>query len=132
MAREEANEAFAQTSFLYGANAAYIEELYAQFQSDRNSVSPEWQDFFGSMPEDAPADVIKNAVGASWKKAHWPIPENGELISAMDGNWGPVGDEPLDSGALGNKIKATAAGATLSDADIQMAAKDSILSLIHI
>ena len=132
MAREEANEAFAQTSFLYGANAAYIEELYAQFQSDRNSVSPEWQDFFGSMPEDAPADVIKNAVGASWKKAHWPIPENGELISAMDGNWGPVGDEPLDSGALGNKIKATAAGATLSDADIQMAAKDSIHAIMMI
>ena len=132
MAREEANDAFAQTSFLYGANAAYIEELYAQFQDDRNSVSPEWQEFFGSMPEDAPADVIKNAAGASWKKAHWPIPENGELISAMDGNWGPVGDEPLDSVALGKKISSTATGAKLSDAGIQEAAKDSIHAIMMI
>ncbi|MEP2942409.1 MAG: 2-oxoglutarate dehydrogenase E1 component [Hyphomicrobiales bacterium] len=132
MAREEANDAFAQTSFLYGANAAYIEDLYAQFQNDRDSVSPEWQEFFGSMPEDAPVDVIKNAAGASWKKAHWPIPENGELISAMDGNWGPVGDEPLDSGALSKKIKSTATGASLSNSDIQEAAKDSIHAIMMI
>ncbi|MEP3524063.1 MAG: 2-oxoglutarate dehydrogenase E1 component [Hyphomicrobiales bacterium] len=132
MAREEANDAFAQTSFLYGANAAYIEDLYAQFQNDRDSVSPEWQEFFGSMPEDAPVDVIKNAAGASWKKAHWPIPENGELISAMDGNWGPVGDEPLDSDALSKKIKSTATGASLSNSDIQEAAKDSIHAIMMI
>lgn len=132
MAREEANEAFTHTSFLYGANAAYIEDLYAQFQNDQNSVSPEWQDFFSSMPEDAPADVIKNAAGASWKKAHWPIPENGELISAMDGNWGPVGDEPLNNATLEKKIKSTATGATLSDTDVQKATQDSIRAIMMI
>ena len=29
MGRQDANDVFAQTSFLYGGNAAYIEDLYA-------------------------------------------------------------------------------------------------------
>ncbi len=131
--REEANEAFAQTSFLYGANAAYIEDLYAQFQENPNSVSPEWRDFFASQ-NDASSDVIKNAVGASWKKAHWPIPENGELVSALDGDWGPVGDEPLDDKNIGKKIrkKAEENGQTLSDKDVQKATQDSIRAIMMI
>ena len=31
MARQDLNEAFAQTAFLYGGNATYIEDLYAQY-----------------------------------------------------------------------------------------------------
>jgi 2-oxoglutarate dehydrogenase complex dehydrogenase (E1) component-like enzyme len=35
MARtDELNDIFASTSFLYGGNAHYIEELYAQFQDN--------------------------------------------------------------------------------------------------
>lgn len=133
MAREKANEAFAQTSFLYGANAAYIEDLYARFQNDPASVAPEWREFFSGEP-DAPADVIKNAAGASWKKPNWPIPANGELVSALDGDWGPVGDGPIDAEALKNKIRAKAAssGGGLSDADIQKATQDSIRAIMMI
>ena len=43
MARQDANEAFLQTAFLYGANAAYIEDLYARYQKDPTSVDAEWQ-----------------------------------------------------------------------------------------
>ena len=32
MARQDQNDAFLQTSFLYGANAAYIEDLYARYR----------------------------------------------------------------------------------------------------
>ena len=46
MARQDSNNVFALTSFLYGANAAYIEELYAQYQENPASVDAEWQDFF--------------------------------------------------------------------------------------
>ena len=38
MARQDANEAFAQTAFLYGGNAAYIEQLYARYSEDPASV----------------------------------------------------------------------------------------------
>ncbi|MEP3232399.1 MAG: 2-oxoglutarate dehydrogenase E1 component [Hyphomicrobiales bacterium] len=129
MAREDANQMFADTSFLYGANAAYIEELYAQYKENPQSVTAEWQQFFAGESDDA-ADVIKNAKGASWKRDNWPIPENGELVSAMDGDWGPVGDEPLDSKALGKKIAAK--GAALSDADVQKATQDSIRAIMMI
>ncbi|MCL4148165.1 UNVERIFIED_CONTAM: hypothetical protein GTU68_061659 [Idotea baltica] len=60
MAREEANEIFAGTSFLYGGNASYIEEIYAQYQADPDSVDAQWKDFFAKL-KDAPQDV--EAVG---------------------------------------------------------------------
>ena len=56
MARQEANEQFQITSFLDGANAAYIEQLYAQYEEDPSSVSPEWQSFFKGLSEN-PEDV---------------------------------------------------------------------------
>ena len=43
MSRQDANAAFARTSFLYGANAAYIEDLYARYEQDPASVDAEWQ-----------------------------------------------------------------------------------------
>ena len=38
MSRQDANAAFALSSFLYGGNAAYIEDLYARYEADPNSV----------------------------------------------------------------------------------------------
>ncbi|MGQ2958666.1 2-oxoglutarate dehydrogenase E1 subunit family protein, partial [Agrobacterium sp.] len=58
MARQEANEQFQITSFLDGANAAYIEQLYARYEEDPSSVSPEWQSFFKAL-SDNPEDVKK-------------------------------------------------------------------------
>lgn len=52
MARQDANEALLQTSFLYGANAAWIEELQAAYARDPNSVDPQWQTFFAELGED--------------------------------------------------------------------------------
>ena len=46
MARQDVNEALLETSFLYGGNAAYIEELQAAFARDPGSVDPEWRSFF--------------------------------------------------------------------------------------
>ena len=89
MARQDANEQFLVTSFLDGANAAYIEQLYAKYEENPASVGEEWQAFFKGLA-DQPADVKKAAEGASWKKANWPIAANGELVSALDGNWGAV------------------------------------------
>src|SRR5687767_12991856 len=46
MARQDANETFLQTSFLCGGNAAYLEELQAQYEKDPSSVDAEWRAFF--------------------------------------------------------------------------------------
>src|SRR5215212_6088185 len=99
MARQDVNENFLQTSFLYGGNAAYIEELQAQYEKDPSSVDAEWRSFFGALKEDRSL-VEKNARGASWTRPNWPIPVNGELVSALDGNWGGI------ERAVGDQIRA--------------------------
>ncbi|WP_265517745.1 2-oxoglutarate dehydrogenase E1 component [Nitratireductor luteus] len=128
MARQnQANDEFSLTSFLYGGNAAYIEELYAAFQEDPSSVNEDWQAYFGQLKDDA-ADVRKNADGASWKKQNWPIAANGELVSALDGDWGDV-EKHFDS-----KIKQKAAdgGVALTEAEIQRAARESVRAIMMI
>ncbi len=84
MSRQDANAAFALTSFLYGGNADYIDNLYARYETDPKSVDAEWQYFFQSLKDDA-RDVAKNASGPSWARPGWPQPERNELISALDG-----------------------------------------------
>ena len=104
MARQDVNEALLETSFLYGGNAAYIEELQAAYARNPSSVDPEWQSFFKGLGEDETL-VEKNAAGASWTKPNWPVPANGEIVSALDGNWATlekaVGEKILAKGAEG-------------------------------
>ena len=45
MSRQDANAAFALTSFLYGGNAAYVEDLHARYLADPTSVDAQWQAF---------------------------------------------------------------------------------------
>ena len=68
MSRQDANAAFALTSFLYGGNAPYIDDLYARYEADPKAVDAEWQSFFQSLKDNA-ADVDKNAHGPSWAPA---------------------------------------------------------------
>ena len=41
MSRQDANAAFARTSFLYGGNAAYLEDLYGRYEADPTAVDAE-------------------------------------------------------------------------------------------
>ena len=67
MTRQEKNEQFLLSSFLYGGNADYIEGLYARFKADPKSVDPTWASYFGRL-EDNPQDALKNAEGPSWQR----------------------------------------------------------------
>jgi len=53
-----------QTSFLFGANAPFIEELYARFLEDPDSVDADWRTFFEALSEER-GDVLKEVRGAS-------------------------------------------------------------------
>src|SRR5256714_4468148 len=125
MSRQDANAAFARSSFLYGGNAAYIEDLYSRYQADPNSVDAEWREFFASL-KDQSADVTKSARGASWKKP--PLVERNELLSALDGQWAETEQR------VGDKVRAKAqgAGVELTAADVQQATRDSIHALMLI
>jgi 2-oxoglutarate dehydrogenase E1 component len=127
MARQDINEALAQTGFLYGGNAAYIEDLYARYQADPASVDEQWRGFFSGLKDDGAA-IVQNAKGASWTKPNWPVHANGELVSALDGNWSQV--EKVVADKLGGKAKA--AGATISASDVQQATRDSVRAIMLI
>ena len=43
------NDVLAETSFLYGGNAAFLEDLYARWSADPGSVEPSWQAFFATL-----------------------------------------------------------------------------------
>jgi 2-oxoglutarate dehydrogenase E1 component len=128
MARQDqANDQFSLTSFLYGGNADYIEQLHAAYEDDPSSVDAQWRDFFGALKDDA-GDVKKNAKGASWARPSWPLQANGELVSALDGDWGLV-EKHLEKKV---KDKAVAGGTVLSDADVLQATRDSVRAIMMI
>jgi len=127
MSRQDANAAFARTSFLYGGNADYIEDLYARYERDPASVDAEWQSFFQSL-KDERKDVEISARGPSWAKPNWPQQPKDDLVAALDGNWEETGRR------IGDKIKAQAksTGVDISASDVQNAARDSLHALMLI
>ena len=127
MSRQDANAAFALSSFLQGTNAPYIDDIYARYEKDPGSVDTEWQEFFKSL-KDQPADVRKNAEGPSWGRDNWPLSPRDDLTSALDGNWAEV------EKAVGTKLvaKAQAKGTELTAADVHQATRDSVRALMLI
>jgi 2-oxoglutarate dehydrogenase E1 component len=127
MSRQDANAAFALSSFLQGTNAPYIDDIYARYEKDPGSVDTEWQEFFKSL-KDQPADVRKNAEGPSWGRDNWPLSPRDDLTSALDGNWAEV------EKAVGTKLvaRAQAKGTELTAADVHQATRDSVRALMLI
>ncbi|MDP1731690.1 MAG: 2-oxoglutarate dehydrogenase E1 component, partial [Devosia sp.] len=131
MTRQEKNEQFLLSSFLYGGNASYIEDLYARFKTDPRSIDPTWASYFGKL-EDTAADVTKNAEGPSWQRSDWPQPVNGELVSALDGNWGDLSEITVKTGkAMARKAGAEGAAAP-TPVDVLQATRDSIHAIMMI
>ena len=62
MSRQDANAAFAHTSFLYGGNADYIEDLHARYENDPKAVDAQGQAFFQSLTDDR-TDVLRLGRG---------------------------------------------------------------------
>ncbi|MET3662281.1 2-oxoglutarate dehydrogenase E1 component [Aquamicrobium ahrensii] len=125
--QDQNNDQFSLTSFLYGGNADYIEALHAAWQDDPSAVDQEWRDFFAALKDDA-SIVKKNAEGASWKKPNWPLQANGELISALDGDWG------LIEKVIGKKVREKSADTAgpLAKADVHQATRDSVHAIMMI
>jgi 2-oxoglutarate dehydrogenase E1 component len=127
MSRQDANAAFARSSFLYGGNARYIEDLEARYDADPRALDAEWQAFFRSLG-DEPGAVRRTATGPSWQRPDWPQPLRGELTAALGGDWQAAGN------ALSDKIRARAqaSGVELGGAQVQQATRDSIRALMLI
>jgi 2-oxoglutarate dehydrogenase E1 component len=117
---------FEATSFLYGANTGFIEELYERFLSDPQAVNADWREYFTSLAE-TDAQIVPRPAreGAPWARTDWPVLANGELVSALDLNW-PAAEQIVRSTIADH---ATAKGAPLSDDALVAAARDSICAV---
>src|SRR5215213_8340422 len=127
MSRQDANAALTLSSFLYGGNAAYIEDLYARYEQDPGAVDAQWQAFFASL-KDNPENVIRSAEGPSWKQPGWPALPRGELVSALDGNWREAEKR------IGDRIKgeAQARGVEIFSPEVLRATRASVRALMLI
>ena len=125
--RSEQNQALLDTLFLDGGNAGYLEQMHAKFVQNPNSVDASFRDYFASL-DDIKDDAIKNAEGPVWKRKDWPVEANGDLTSALTGDWG------ADITKVTDKVRAkmTGSSANVSAADVQQAAKDSLGALMLI
>ena len=84
MTSSQINEIFDKTSFLHGVNTAYIEEMFEKFQTDPNNVPNDWKEFFLGITQNI---KNQNSLKASWSQEKEVEFSNGDLVSAIDGNW---------------------------------------------
>src|SRR5213593_3630928 len=89
-------------TFLSGANAEFIAELYARFLENPEEVDDSWRRFFADVGDDASA-IRAERAGPSWAR---PLP--------------PLNGEPP---------AAPAAAAAIDGGDLHQAAIDSIRAL---
>ena len=81
MNKTDVTAAFEQSSFLYGGNAKFIEDLYSKFKANPAAVDTHWRQFFSEIENGT------KPQGPSWAKANWPLPADDELTAALDGDW---------------------------------------------
>ena len=110
---------FERTSFLHGANAPFIADLYERFIDDPNVVDPSWRSFFGELG-DSEREALADLTGASWAPREMVV-ANGDGASA---------EVAPAAGVRAAVVPAPAAGPHTDQ--IKAAALDSIRALILI
>ena len=125
--------AFEQSSFLYGGNAKFVEDLFNTYKANPAAVDIHWRQFFSELENGA---VPKRP---SWERPDWPAAPTDELTAALDGNWAAYDKThapKVDKGARAAPAPAAApavasAPATLPD-DVKKATLDSVRALMMI
>ena len=116
------NLAIDQYSFLTGANAAFIADLYGRYMRDPASVDDSWAAFFRDLKEDARA-ILDEAQGASWAA---PASMVGQDVHGLVPHFGA--DAPAKQPAK----DAAKAASPASPEVVQQAVTDSLHALMLI
>ena len=126
--QDQANEEFSLTSFLYGGNADYIEELYARYQEDpHRSIT-------------MAAISLPRSRTTPRRAARTPRARRGE---AAAGRWPPMASWSRRSTAIGAWSRSTSrrrsrtrpqarTAPAISDADVLQATRDSVRAIMMI
>jgi len=123
--RMASNSALLDTSFLYGTNAAFIEDLYDRYAADPNSVDESWRTLF--------AGLGRGAAGAA--KPGWGLKSGDGMSGPLAEDYRPPAPKPGKKPAAAapapkaepgaSVIAALAQGAPSADA-IKAATLDSV------
>ena len=89
MSRQPQNSAFAATSFLQGANAAYIEEMQAQYERNPGSVSDQWLIVYACEN-----GLTHLRLGLSVSRKQGPAVHRNRLRRILDADYGAVASGP--------------------------------------
>jgi 2-oxoglutarate dehydrogenase E1 component len=121
MSKLSDNEIFEKTSFLHGTNSAFIEQMYEKYLHNPLSVPTDWQTFFSGI-SDQPTNEMKDA---SWSEYKDIKSNNGDLVSAIDGNW------PDEVRSFENELKSSNA-INIHEGTSKNATLDSIRAIMMI
>ena len=116
------NGVLAETSFLYGGNAAFVEDLYARWSADPGSVEPSWQAFFATLLDGA-GEVKRAAEKPAWSRPAVPGPRP-DWLSAIDGLW------PAVEAKVGKTIETRKPTASVDE--VRAATLDSLRAIMMI
>ena len=78
-----------EATFLNGANATFIAELYARWLEDPGSVDASWRAFFAELAEEAPA-LLKELEGPGWGRERGHVIANGHDTAQGNGQAAPA------------------------------------------
>ena len=128
MNKTDLTAAFEQSSFLYGGNAKFVEDLFNTFKRDPAAVDVHWRQFFSGLEGGGTPHQ------PSWAKTNWPPAADDELTAALDSDWAAY--DKAHAPALPKSVKPpapTAAPQAAASADeIKRAALDSVRALMLI
>jgi len=119
------NQVLTETSFLYGGNAAFVEDLYGRWADKPSSVDASWQAFFASLHEQAAA-VKAGGVKPGWSQNR-PAAPRPDWLNALDGQWPAA---PAVEAKLGRAIADKSPGAT--EEAVRAATLDSLRAVMMI
>ena len=105
----DSNAILESTSFLYGANAAFIEDLYARYLENPESVDASWRSFFATLGEQSPTALRASADPRPLLRPRVRR-DDADLVGALTGLW------PTE-------------GAVAPPADARAAARESIRAI---
>ncbi len=127
MTKSDLNRQFDSTSFLWGGNAQYIEEMQRRFLEDPLSVDAQWRAFFAGLAEDRQL-ARKSLEGASWQAGNGRPDDNGDLLAALD--YGRADSERPSAPRSERRVRVRSDGQVSED--VRRATMDSVRTLMMI
>ncbi len=113
------NAVFEATSFLNATNAPFVEQLYARYLADPDSVEQGWRDYFAQLGEKG-LTPTQLGRGPAWKRDARPAFASDDLIAALTGQEPPAGKPARKEGQAVSDPGAQTEAARLSIHAVQI------------